>query len=297
MEAQPWLCLLFINYAGALLLSSMSTEGMVPVAVENLENDTTLVADAVRDSVFGPNVSEDAAPRNSSLEDEDFPTWLPPDLKLVGRLDYHAYGFHIDDVGVYISTRSKLWGAKNITRDKFMDSFLGHVTLRYRLMSKYFSRSLWKKYLNGVTFRHQLDPAGCIDGKSDSKEDEVRMMDDLISDGPKFHLGALLDFQLDEDGMAYSFQGQYVSKRGTACSCITTMESFIGKETISTGFKKAIFSTLEAGVAAQPTHVFTAHAGKRGVFWLIVVILGLALVCACAGLVYCFSRCCPRTKT
>eukprot|EP00408_Alexandrium_pacificum_P033413 CAMPEP_0171291888 /NCGR_PEP_ID=MMETSP0790-20130122/71879_1 /TAXON_ID=2925 /ORGANISM="Alexandrium catenella, Strain OF101" /LENGTH=253 /DNA_ID=CAMNT_0011761615 /DNA_START=15 /DNA_END=773 /DNA_ORIENTATION=- len=253
MEAQPWLCLLFVNYAGALLLPSMSNEGLVPVAVENLENDTMLVAGAVRGSALGPDASAGAAPRSSPLE--------------VGRLDYHAYGFHIDDVGVYVSTRSELWGAKNITRDKFMDRFLGHVTLRYRLMSKYWSRSLWKKYLNGVAFRHQLDAAGCIDSKSDSKEDEVRMMDELISDGPKFHLGALLEFQLDEDGMAYSFQGQYVSKRGTACSCITTMESFIGKETVSTGFKKAIFSTLEAGVAAQPTQVFSAHVGKPGVFW------------------------------
>jgi len=291
MEASPWLCLFLVNYAGALMLPSMSTGGMVPVAVENLENDSTLVADAVRDSVFGSDVSEDAAPRNSSLEDRDFPLWLSRDLKLVGTLDYRAYGVHIDDVGVYISTHSRLWGAKNITRDEFMNGFLGHTTLRYRITSKLFSRSMWKKYLIGVTFRHQLDPAGC----TDDKEGEIRMMDDLISDGPKFRVGSLLDFQLDANGMAYSFQGQFVGKRGTACSCIATMESFVGKQTLATGFRKAIFSTLEEGLAAQPTQV-TARVGRRGVAWLIVVITGLALLCTCAGLVCCFSRC-MRAKT
>lgn len=217
---------------------------------------------------------------DASLEgDEDFPPMIGHERKLVGKLQFFLHGFHVDDVGIYLSTKSSMWGA-DVTPEDFLERFPGYLTVRYRIESPFLTRNNWKKGIIGVSYKRQLKLAGC---PHISKE--ITQMKALIDEGPKFEVGSLLDFDLDEDGETYFFEGKRVNKRGDRCACVASMYAIVGKEPLDDAFKKAIFKTLRTGKAT----LIIAHTGHGGLIWGVAAGVLVALVFACTALI-CYCR-------
>jgi len=305
MRLLPWLCMALPGRAGALMLSSLSSAGIIPMtADDSVDDNSTLPTEGVEPALSTAGLrgepldlaaAAEAAdqtmnPTRELTVDSSFPAMLKRDRILVGKLKYYLYGVHADDIGVYVSNQSKLWGA-NSTAAEVLDRLPGEVTLRYRIASRFLTRSTWSRWMIGVTFKQQLKRSHC-----GNVSDEIHAMTDLIYAGPKLHVGNLLDFDLDGDGMTYFINGRYITKKGTRCSSVATLYSYLGPEPLSNTFKEALVSTLHHGRAASPSEVTVRH-GRVGFAWAILVGTVLALVTGCAALCCCLGGWCRSSRS
>mmetsp|Transcript_93958 Transcript_93958/g.218404 ORF Transcript_93958/g.218404 Transcript_93958/m.218404 type:complete len:168 (-) Transcript_93958:193-696(-) len=161
---------------------------------------------------------------------------------------------------------------------------LGYTTLRYRISTSLVTRLLWANSMVRQTLRQQMELLGCF--HPDNLVDEHVQ---LLYDGPRFFSGAVLDFDLDKDGVGYFMNGRYINKRGNKCSSRASIASWFIGSGLSDDFASAVFQTLELGLHAEPPDV-TAQSGSAWLAWAFVMSVGCLIGVVCL----CFSGCVLR---
>lgn len=212
-----------------------------------------------------------------------FPMWLH-DRRLVAKFQRLYHGVHIFTVGVYVNKRCDIWGQAWQLRNpqELLERAVGNTTLRYEIVSKYLTRKMWAQDLMSKEIsEHFHGPRG-------EKAAISRMHERLTYRGPIFHTGAVLDFVLQDNGVWYLFNEQYIGKAGNRESAKAMLGAWVDERS-SEVFRVPLFNSLAHGVDGRS---FELTAGseeeKMPTGFLVTVVLvsasvafSLAACCVC----------------
>jgi len=215
-----------------------------------------------------------------------FPLWLN-DRRLVAKFQRIYHGVHIFTVGVYVNRRCEVWG-KKWDRSNFPELLslaVGNTTLRYEIGSKYLTRKMLAQDLVGK------EVAEHYKGPEPEKALMARLLERLTYKGPILHVGAVLDFVLQDDQVWYLFNEQYIGKSGNHESSKAMLGAWVDDRS-SEVFRNPLFSSLARGLAGHSSET-TARTGEEMAAWPmaipVLVSAMVALGCA-AGCLCCYWR-------
>jgi hypothetical protein len=215
-----------------------------------------------------------------------FPLWLN-DRRLVAKFQRVYHGVHIFTVGVYVNKRCEVWGKKwdRSNFPKLLSLAVGNTTLRYEIVSKYLTRKMLAQDLVGKEITEHYK------GPKAEKALMARLHERLMYKGPIFHIGAVLDFVLQDSQVWYLFNEQYIGKAGNHESSKAMLGAWVDDRS-SEVFRNPLFSSLARGLDGH-TSEMTARTGEETDTWpvAIVVLVSAMMALGCtAGCLGCYWR-------
>lgn len=215
-----------------------------------------------------------------------FPLWLN-DRRLVAKFQRIFHGVHIFTVGVYVNRRCEVWGKKwdKSSFPELLSLAVGNTTLRYEIVSKYLTRKMLAQDLVGKEIAEHYK------GPMAEKALMARLLERLTYKGPIFHVGAVLDFVLQDNQVWYLFNEQYIGKAGNRESSKAMLGAWVDDRS-SEVFRDPLFSSLARGLNGHSSEM-TARTGEemaaRPMAVAVLVSAMVALGCT-AGCLCCYWR-------
>lgn len=214
---------------------------------------------------------------------DKFPLWLN-DRRLVAKFQRVYHGVHIFTVGVYLSRKCDIWGKawQASSSSELLESAVGNTTVRYEIVSKYLTRKMWAQDLIGKEIIEHYR------GPKNERATMARLHERLTYKGPIFHTGAVLDFVLQDKGVWYFFNDQYIGKVGNHESSKAMLGAWVDERS-SEVFRDPVFNSLARGVDGRSMDL-VARTGEEslpawsmliGVLISAGVALALAACCVC----------------